>query len=89
MPNDSLYNISNLIRQLAREDEQAFRIIFDHYKKIFFATAFKMTRCGLSAEEIVLEVFVALWVKRELIATAKEPENYLFKILHNSIYAHF
>lgn len=89
MPKDSLYNINNLLRQLVKEDEQAFRIIFDHYKKIFFATAYKMTRCGISAEEIVQEVFVALWIKRDMIAAAKEPEKYLFTILHNNIYAHF
>jgi RNA polymerase sigma-70 factor (ECF subfamily) len=89
MPKESTYNISELLRRLAEDDEQAFRLIFDHYKKIFFATTYKMTRCEVSAEEVVQEVFVALWVKRNLIAAAEEPENYLFTILHNSIYGHF
>jgi RNA polymerase sigma-70 factor (ECF subfamily) len=83
------YNISILLKRVAEGDEQAFRIVFDHYKEPFLATAFKMTHSADTAEEIVQEVFVTLWVKRKLVAIAKKPEGYVFTILHNCIYAHF
>lgn len=89
MHKDLPYDIKILLRQVAEDDEQAFRRVFDHYKVPFHATAFKMTRSTDIAEEIVQEVFVTLWVKRKLIAIAKKPEGYVFTILHNCIYAHF
>jgi RNA polymerase sigma-70 factor (ECF subfamily) len=89
MQKDLTYNIPILLKRVADGDEQAFRIMFDHYKEPFHATAFKMTHSADIAQEIVQEVFVTLWVKRRLIGAAKKPEGYVFTILHKCIYAHF
>ncbi|MBX2923530.1 MAG: RNA polymerase sigma-70 factor [Chitinophagaceae bacterium] len=83
------YDITTLLEQVSQDNEEAFRMIFDHYKAPFYATAFKMTRAAGTAEEIVQEVFVTLWMKRKLAARAKNPEGYIVTILHNCIYAHF
>ncbi|MGN6264781.1 MAG: RNA polymerase sigma factor, partial [Ginsengibacter sp.] len=56
------YEIKTLIKQIAEDDEAAFKTIFDHYKAPFYSAAFKMTRSGSLAEEIVQEVFVKIWV---------------------------
>lgn len=48
-----------------------------------------MVRSSEEAEEIVQEVFIALWTKRTKVAAAEKPEHYLFTILHNTIYDHF
>lgn len=89
MPEDLPYDITILLKQLADGDEQTFRLIFDHYKEIFYSVAYKMTRSATMAEEITQEVFVTLWVKRKLIAGAERPDSYVFTILHNSVYSHF
>jgi len=89
MHKDLPYNIPVLLKQVAEGDEQAFRMVFDHYKEPFYATAFKMTHSVDIAEEIVQEVFVTLWVKRNFIGAAKRPEGYVFTILHNCIYSYF
>ncbi len=89
MHTESGHEIKTLIKQIAEDDEVAFRTIFDHYKAPFYSAAFKMTRSGSLAEEIVQEVFVKIWVKRKIIATAKRPADYIFTILHNCIYAQF
>lgn len=89
MPPKQLYDIRKTLKQMAEGDEQAFRVIFDIYKAPFHAAAYKMTRSAYISEEIVQEVFVAVWVKRALIAGAKHPEEYTFTILRNCIYAHF
>lgn len=83
------YDIKMLLEQVGNDDERAFRMVFDYYKVPFYSTAFKMTRSGDIATEIIQEAFVTLWVKRKLVAMAKKPEAYLFTILHNCIYAHF
>jgi RNA polymerase sigma-70 factor (ECF subfamily) len=89
MPGTLPYDITTLLEQVSQDNEEAFRKVFDHYKAPFYATAFRMTHAAGTAEEIVQEVFVMLWVKRKLAARAKNPEGYVFTILHNCIYAHF
>ncbi len=82
-------DIRVLLNRVAEGDEQAFQAVFEQYKERFYVSAFKMTHSEDRAQEIVQEVFVSIWVKRKLIALAEEPENYLYTILRNSIYAHF
>lgn len=89
MPGALPYDITILLEQVSRDDEDAFRRLFDHYRALFYTVAFKMTHVQETAEEIVQEVFVMLWVKRKLAAKADRPEGYIFTILHNCIYAHF
>ena len=89
MLGDLLYGISKLLKQVAEGDQKAFRVVFDHYKAPFHAAAFKMTRSVNISQEIVQEVFVTIWVKRDLVGAAKSPEAYVFTILHNCIYSHF
>jgi RNA polymerase sigma-70 factor (family 1) len=78
-----------LFLQVAKGDKQAFRAIFDLYKKPFYSVAFKMTQSSYLAEEIVQEVFILFWTKRKQVGAAEKPSNYLFTILYNSVYANF
>lgn len=56
-------NIENgALLRIASDDEKAFKEIFERYKRLFHAAAFKMTRSADNAEEIVQEVFIKLWV---------------------------
>lgn len=89
MPENISNDIKKLLEDITNDDEIAFREIFDHYKIPFYATALKMTRSETIAEEIVQEAFVAIWIKRKLVAAANTPKAYIFTILHNCIYAHF
>lgn len=89
MPRVPPYDIKTLINQMAEGDERAFQALFDDYKERFYAAAFKLIHSADQTEEVVQEVFVTIWVKRELIALSEKPESYLFTILQNSIYAHF
>ncbi len=75
--------------QVSKGDETAFRAVYDLYKNPFYATALRITRSGDAAEEILQEVFIALWNKRVKVGEAINPVGYLFAILHNSIYFHF
>ncbi len=88
MVTDALYE-KELLQRIAQGDEAAFRIIFDHYKERFYAAAIKMTRSADTAEEIVQEVFITLWLRRGVLASVETPASYLFAIVYNNIYAHF
>jgi RNA polymerase sigma-70 factor (family 1) len=84
-----IYNINGLLLQVAEGDEMAFRCVFDHFKAPYYSAAFKMTRSADIAGEIVQEVFISLWDKRKNVGAARNPEAYLMRILHNTIYGHF
>lgn len=81
--------VNDLLRQVAKGDENAFREVFEQYKEPFYAAAYSMTRSEHIAEEIIQEVFVKLWISRTLVGKATDPSRYVFKILYNSIYIHF
>lgn len=78
-----------LFRELAKDNEQAFRELYDHYKAPFYAAAFRLMRSEQLAEEAVQETFLALWVKRRQVAGSRNPHNYLLSMLHNQIYTQF
>lgn len=78
-----------LLMQVSRGDESAFRAVYDLYKAPFYATALKMTRSSDAAEEILQEVFIALWNNRAKVGEASNPVGYLFTMLHNSVCFHF
>lgn len=88
MIEDSAYERA-LFKRVAKEDQAAFREIFTRYKEPFYAAALKMTRCADTAEEIVQNVFVGIWVSRSGLAEVESPSAYLFASLYHDIYRHF
>jgi RNA polymerase sigma-70 factor (family 1) len=62
-----LNNEKELLAKIAEGDERAFTEIFDHYWKKLLAIAFNHTKDKSDAEEIVQEVFIALWNKRAIL----------------------
>jgi RNA polymerase sigma-70 factor (ECF subfamily) len=75
MPEATLYEINNLLMQVGEGSEQAFRTVFDLYKKRFYVASLKMTHSRDMAEEIVQEVFVTLWIKRAQVACRFKPRS--------------
>jgi RNA polymerase sigma-70 factor (ECF subfamily) len=74
-----------LLKRIAQDDEEAFRIIFDRYKHRFYGAALKMTRSPDLAEETVQEVFLTLWLRRSSLANVKNPASYLLTMAYNNI----
>lgn len=83
------HNEIKLLQRIAESDENAFRDLFELYKDRFYAVAFKMSASAYTAEEIVQEVFILLWQKRNLLATVEKPKQYLFTVFYRCIYQHF
>lgn len=89
MPSEDLAYEKRLFSRIADGDERAFREVFDRYKKPFYAAAIKMTRSGTEAEEIVQDVFVELWQRRDSLRGAERPASYLFAMVYHEIARHF
>lgn len=65
--NDKLSN-QKLIKRIAKGDELAFSILFDKYWKSMANSAFKVLKDRDSAHDIVQEIFVDLWSKRQSLS---------------------
>ncbi|HWJ28602.1 MAG TPA: sigma factor, partial [Flavisolibacter sp.] len=82
----SATNENELIQGVLQGDEKAFRQLFDHYWPGIFSVAFSLTKSSVLSEEIVQDVFLKVWLKREQLATVNNFPGYLFTIAKNHIY---
>lgn len=75
----------HLIGRLKAGDMIAFDVIYQEYSKRLYAFAFGLLKDHDQSEELVQDVFVTLWEKREQINTDFQFEHYLFTICYNSV----
>ncbi len=89
MSGSTIYNETELLQQLSKGSDYAFRRIFDLYKDRFYGVALKMSNSQWVAEEIVQEVFVTIWKKRDKLINIDKPSSYLFTVFYRTLYTHF
>jgi len=71
-------NEHNLIRELKRGSQKAFNDIYNMYAKRLYAFCLQYAKMSEDAEEIVQDVFVQLWTKRENIRQEETLRSLLF-----------
>ena len=69
--------------------EKEFERIYNSLWDKLYSVAYNYFRDKATAQEIVQEVFVNFWVKRDLLHDIKDLDAYLFKSVKNRIYDHF
>ncbi len=74
-----------LLQQLIKGDAESFRQIYEFYQGRVFLFAFRLTKSKSEAEEVVQEVFVKLWERREKIRIEKNFNAYLLTITKNLV----
>ena len=81
-----MYPISkDIIESIVGGDELSFRTFFDYYWDTIYSVAFTFTKSESLSEEIVQEVFVKVWLKREQLALVTDMDAWLFIIARNHI----
>ncbi|GAA4051211.1 RNA polymerase sigma-70 factor [Hymenobacter glaciei] len=70
-----------LLRALAQDDEQAFAEIYQRYWDELHAHACRKLGCPHEADEVVQDLFVALWNKRHSAPDIQQLNAYLFTAL--------
>jgi RNA polymerase sigma-70 factor, ECF subfamily len=73
----------DLFERIKKGDEKAFEKLFHKYYGHLCLFATKIINDDDSAEEIVQELFVKLWEKREQISIETSLKNYLFRSVKN------
>lgn len=80
-----LHTEKELIEKLKNGDSFAFEILFYKYRNKVKGFARNMVPAQIDLEEVVQEVFVKVWMKREMIKPDKDFQAYLFSIAKNLI----
>jgi len=75
----------NLLQLLQSGDEQAFTEIYNRYWKKLYFLAYKKLKTPQAAEEIVQEIFLQLWHKRNAIQINSLP-HYLAAMTRYAVY---
>lgn len=76
-------NQSALIEGLKKGNEGAYGYLVEHYHNRLCIYANSLIRDDLMAEDIVQNVFVQIWEKRNKLKHDFSLENYLYKSVHN------
>lgn len=75
-----------LISLLREGSKDAFRILYDRYGLKIYRFALSYLKSEYDAEELVQDVFLKLWVKRDSLDISGNIRAYLYKVAVNSIY---
>lgn len=79
---------SQIVNSLRNGDHKAYEKVYLHYKRPLSQFVYKLTGSREQAEEIVQDVFVSVWEKREQIDPSKNIRNYLYVIAKNKTLKH-
>ncbi len=82
-------NENNLVEHLIKGDEVAYALLVDLYYNRLCNYASNLARDSFSSEDIVQNVIVRLWQRRELLDTDINIKNYLYKSVYNEFVDHY
>lgn len=83
LPLQTLYNEQQILQQVAAGDEKAFQALFHEYRGRLFYYISRFIKSEQVAEELVLDVFMKIWLGKELISEIQHFDSFLFRIAHN------
>ena len=77
------FNKKRLTKKLIKGDEKAYAYLVDEYYKELCDYASNLARDNFKSEDIVQNVIIQLWRKREKLDTAISIKNYLYRSVYN------
>jgi RNA polymerase sigma-70 factor (family 1) len=81
------HNEKELLERVATGEEQAFTLLFKHYRNKIYSIALKITNSEPIAEEILLDVFLKVWLKKEQLPALEHFSAWLFTITRNQVFS--
>lgn len=79
-------DILNFMKEIAESDcPDSFRLLYNHYyTRLFRQALYYLNNNPDYAQEVVADVFVALWQSRKILDTITDPDAYLFIALKHA-----
>lgn len=78
---------TSLLARIAQGDEAAFADLFHHYRDYVYTVACRLTDSPALSEEIVQDVFLKIWIKRDTLPGIRDFKSYLFIVSRNHIFS--
>lgn len=72
-----------LLQEIAAGNEAAFKILFETRREKLYNYLFRITKSREISEEIVIDVFLKLWIGRELLKEIDNLDGFLYKVAYN------
>jgi RNA polymerase sigma-70 factor (family 1) len=72
-----------LLVQVALGNEASFECLFDRYHERLFQYTSLFIKSPQVAEEVVMDVFMKIWLARDLIGQVENFDSFLFRVAHN------
>ena len=83
MSEKTTINPGEIQLRLARGDQAALKLLYEYYASKLFQFAYAIINSRETAEEIVADVFLQIWNKRERVSTLENLNSYLFITTRN------
>ena len=80
------FDEKKVLELLAQGSEYAFTQLFDRYRAWIFSVALRFLKSRELAEEVVQEVFLKVWRRREEMVRILHFEGYLFTMTRNQVF---
>lgn len=80
------FSDSELAQKIRNSDKAAYQELFERYASRIYQFSVSYLKNNSDAEELVQEVFLKIWEKRETLDQSKNIKAYIFKIAVNAIY---
>ena len=74
---------TNWLNEIAAGNEAAFELLFEQQRGRLYNYMLKITKSKVVAEEIVLDIFLKLWIGRDLLPEIKNIDAFLNKVAYN------
>ena len=85
MPVSTTHNDNDLLALIRRDDEDAFRALYDRYWNKLLMQAYLKTKSYEESEEIVQDAFVGLWRRRSSIQIKNSFYTYISSVVKYEI----
>jgi RNA polymerase sigma-70 factor (family 1) len=76
----------HLLEKVSKGDQQAFALLFYEFHQDLGSYVFRLTKSQPVAEEIVQDVFVKVWTKRDQLNDVKNFRAFLFRVARNQAF---
>ena len=72
-----------LLAQVAEGNEESFKVLFSTYNERLFNYISTIVKSREVAEEVVMDVFLKIWLGKEIISQIENFDSFLFRVAHN------
>lgn len=86
MASNSNLDENKLLFELSQGNEIAFTTLYNRYKNVVYSSALKITKSKTLSEEVVQDVFMKIWLRKEELKDITDFESYLFISGRNQIF---